>query len=483
MAQVDATPPAESDRPSATEQRIALSYELLLGARLYLHTWVRLFVVFSIIGGAYVARYLVGIENLDVSALLMLAVVIGAYNAVAWFISRQFRTIEQSRTRYRMLVNVMYGTIALDYLCLTCAIWLVGGARSPFLPFYLLHVILSCILLSKRAAVMSVVTAFALLMLLVLGEWHSWLPPQLPAGAVCGTDSMDGRFALTILVVYGSLFGIITYLLIGLSSLLRKGERELQQANIELDTLSNMRRDFLHIALHDLKSPVGAISGLLGNLREGLLGDLNDKQMEWINRCHKRVEGLSEFLHDIQTLASLETDELNTQHDDIDMADLLREVVDDSRDLVELHEHELDLEFYADEHGHAMKPVRGMRRLIREAVFNYITNAVKYTPRGGRIVVRGIARGGMVRVEVQDNGPGIGAEDQQRLFGEFVRLRQSKEARKTPGTGLGLSIVARIAAAHGGRVGVESLEGKGATFYLELPTQDVCWLPGTNDSR
>jgi signal transduction histidine kinase len=255
-----------------------LTYRRLFGDRLYLHTWVRLIAGFLIIIGSYVAAYIVGIEGLPVNRLVLVGVVVLGYNAVAWAISRRYRTPERSEPAYRSLVQIMYGTIVLDYLSLTVAIWLVGGARSPFVAFYLLHVILGCLLLSKRAALASMTLAYGLLAGLTIFEWQRIIPTITPEGAVVAGIPISGRCVLTVLVVYGLLFGVTSFLLIGLSGLMRCGERELHDASHELDRLSKMRRDFLHIALHDLKAPVGAVSMLLANLHDGYCGPITDEQ-------------------------------------------------------------------------------------------------------------------------------------------------------------------------------------------------------------
>jgi signal transduction histidine kinase len=459
--------PATARAPLAASvgsESVVLTYNRLLGARLYLHTWVRLFVAFTIIAGALVGKYVVGITELDVPRLMLLGVIIAGYNAFAWFISRKFRTPERSAGAYRFLLNVMYATIVLDFLALTVAVWLVGGSRSPFLVFYLLHVILSCILLSRRAAIVSTLLAYLLLASLVVGETSGVIESHTPAGATAVSVELDWRYALTVLVVYGALFGLAGFLLMGLSDLLRRGERELHDANVELDRLSKMRRDFLHIALHDLQAPIGALSGLLGNLRDGLCGDLNERQAEWVRRSLARLDGLNTFIRDLQMLTELDSADLEPRFAEVDVNALLRDVVEEHRDLARLHEHALELEA-----PDTLPPVRGLSRLLGEALGNFVTNAIKYTPKGGRIIVRGVANSSFVRVEVEDNGVGIAEEDQARLFDEFVRVHRTSDVAAAPGTGLGLSIVRRIIERHHGRVGVESEPGEGSTFYVELP--------------
>ncbi|UCD74867.1 MAG: hypothetical protein JSV91_13905 [Phycisphaerales bacterium] len=454
----------ERREASAAGDSILLTYNRLIGARLYLHTWIRLFVAITIVVGALCAKYLMGIDQLDVLPLIALGVLIAGYNVVAWYLTRAYRSPERAGEAYRYLLGIMYVAIVLDFLSLGGAVWLVGGARSPFLAFYLLHVILSGIMLSRRAAMTLTALAYLLLVILVLGEWTGWIPPRLPEGAVGGVGKLDGRYAVTILGVYALLFGLTTFLLVGLSELLRRGERELHDANIELDRLSSLRRDFLHITLHDLKSPVGAITGLMQNLRAGLCGKLTDRQAEWVDRSLKRLGGLSQFLRELHTLAALETGSLDAEAKDVDLAGLLHELAEENHDLAQARNHTLTVEI-----DDALPAVRGVRHLLKQAVENLLNNAIKYTPEGGKIVMRGRALPGAVRIEVQDDGIGISAEDQERLFEEFSRVQRSSKLSKAPGSGVGLSIVKRIVERHGGRAVVESQIDQGSKFIIELP--------------
>lgn len=448
----------------ASTGSVLLTYNRLLGGRLYLHTWIRLFVAFTIVVGALFAKYLVGISELKVPWLIALGVIIAAYNSAAWFLTRPYRSPERAGDAYEFLLWIMYVAIVLDFLSLGAAVWLVGGARSPFVAFYLLHIFLSGIMLSRRAAIVLTILAYLMLVVLVVGELYGVLPPHLPEGAIPSADPLDGRYALTLLVVYAMLFGLATFLLVGLSSLLRRGEHELREVNVELSRLSSLRRDFLHITLHDLKSPVGAITSLMQNLGDGLCGELNERQADWVNRSIQRLNGLSALLQDLHSLASLETGSLDSEAVNFDVGRTLEQVVQEHQDLAGLRGHTLTLEL-ADK----LPPVWGVEQLMKQAVGNFITNAVKYTPEGGRITVRGRKLDGVVRIEVEDSGVGISAEDQKRLFNEFVRVKRSTKLTRASGTGLGLSIVKRIVDRHNGRAFVESEIDKGSTFVIELP--------------
>ena len=444
-----------------------LTHARLLGARLHIHVYVRYAAAAAIVSGTLLAERLFGVRNLDVTLLLSTAFFIAAYNSAALLLTLPHRTPERAFAARLLLLGVTYGTILLDYLCLTIVIWALGGSRSPFLAFYLLHVVVSCMLLPRRAAVTSSLLAYLLLVALVVGEWTGFIPIRSPTGIVIGSSVPGARFALAVLVVYALMFGLITWLLTGMHEALQHRERELLRRSAESGRLSDLRRDILHIAAHNLQSPVGAATLLLRNLKGGLGGPLSEMQEEWVGRSLHRLDELSEFLHDLQVLAELQTGAVEEQAGRVEIGPLINRLAAEHRDLAAERGHRLTLELPAD-----LNPVRGIERLLREAVVNYLTNAIKYTPDGGRIVVRAANASRMVRIEVEDDGIGISEEDQERLFAEFIRLgSEALPGGASEGTGLGLSIVRKIVEFHGGRAGVRSAPGSGSIFFLELPVE------------
>ena len=365
-----------------------------------------------------------------------------------------------------MLTRVMHATILLDFLFLTIALWLVGGARSPFQVFYLFNVILASVLLSRRAAFLHTALAFFLLAELVVGEWWGVVPMCSPVGAVCTVGRLDGRYVITLLVVYGTLFSLSTLILTSLVALLRAGEERLMETNNQLEALSAARRDFLHILVHDLKAPIVAVSQHLSNLDRYLAPKMTEQEARWLDRCQTRVKELMLFLNDLQVLAMLGSEGIKKQAHTFELRPLIEAVVNESQDLARLRNHAMTLEAAAQ-----LPSMYGIERLIREAVMNLITNAVKYTPNGGVISVRAASIGDKVRIEVRDNGIGISPENQKLLFQEFSRIRteDTNNVDVTGSNGLGLAIVRRIVTLHGGTVGVESRAGAGSTFHIELP--------------
>ena len=455
---------ARAEEPLSSDDGLPqLTHLRVLGSRMFLHTWIRWILAVAITIGAAVGHHVIGVEELDVTAFLLLGAGMATYNGVAWWLIRSRRS--GASADRAMLVRVHYASIVLDYLALSVAIWLVGGVRSPFLPFFLLHAIISCLMLPRRDAIIFHFMAYGFLVALVLQEWSGLMPPQLPPGAVASTQPLDGRYAFTEIVIYGILFLLTAVLLLSLARRFRRGERRVRFANHELARLSKARRNFLDIALHNIKAPIGATTMFLTNMRKGLGGEITEKQADWLERSLRRLDGISGFLADLHLLSRLEAGRIEAKTEEVDVVSMVQSVVEEMRDLAEQRKHTLTLSL-----GDDLPRVRGIGLLVREAVANYVTNAIKYTPEGGRITVRAVAVPPGVRIEVADNGVGIAPEDQKRLFTEFARIRQKDRILgRTEGSGLGLSIVKRIITSHGGKVSVTSEPGKGSTFGLDLP--------------
>ncbi|MBX7259379.1 MAG: hypothetical protein K1Y02_23655 [Candidatus Hydrogenedentes bacterium] len=439
----------------------------LLGTRLYIHSIARYAIVAGIFFGAIFAGFIVGVENLPYRILFTLAAVLGLYNTVVFIIVRRFARHAIQQPSHRFLAGLTHATILFDYIILTLLLWAVGGVKSPFVAFYILHVILASLLLSPRASYAHAIMGYVLMAGLAAAQWLGIIPTPMPIGAVNSATPLDGRYVLTSLTALGFLMGLSAFLMNGVTHMIRQGQRQLSDANEELERLSQMRRDFLHIALHDLKAPADAVAMLLGNLESEIGGPLTEQQSKWVARCQVRLKEMRGFLHDFQVLSVLDSSEIEAQGQPLDLNEMLRQLVEEHQDLAQGKMHSLTLDVPAP-----LPASYGIERLVREAIANLITNAIKYTPLGGTINVRGTQNGLCVRVEVSDNGIGIPPDQINSLFKEFVRLKHpTNRTGKVSGSGLGLSIVRRIVELHGGTVSVTSAANEGSTFTIDLPTR------------
>lgn len=451
---------------SRTTGAIPMS-ERLLGRRLFVNAMARFVVAAMLIGGSWIARSALGPGSVDAWALSLIGVVVAAYNAV--FLKLNGRPSEgtDAAKDLEMRRALARTAIVLDFFMLTFTVWFLGGARSPLLAVYVLHIGIASILLPRRSAVMSAILAGLLLTGLVVVEMTGVLVPPSPRGMDPGAGPLATGFVVAVLCMYLAIFAFIMVTQTQMAETLRQAEMLAEKRADQFEQLSRMRRDFLHVALHDVASPMATAELLLQNLHDELCGPLEPRQKEPIERAMQRVAGVRQLVRDLQILGELDTADLREHSIEIPLAFLLSTVIEEHTDAAKAKG--LTLEVEPSERAAI---VYGVPRLLQESLTNYVDNAIKYTPAGGRVVAR-VREGrepATFRVEVVDTGVGISVEDQARLFSEFTRLGRTHPAVKgVPGTGLGLSVVRRIIESHNGRVGVESEPGKGSTFWFELP--------------
>jgi signal transduction histidine kinase len=237
---------------------------------------------------------------------------------------------------------------------------------------------------------------------------------------------------------------------------------ELRRVYGELETASQHKSEFLANMSHELRTPLNAILGFSQVLQQKLFGELNAKQEEYVGDILSSGNHLLSLINDVLDLSKVEAGQI-----ELELAQFsLREAVE--RGVVMVRERaSMNRVALATDVAPEVQVVRGDERRIRQVLFNLLSNAVKFTPAGGRIEVRAAEVGGEIQVAVTDTGPGIPAEDVDRIFEEFQQTDVG--AGKREGTGLGLALSKRLVELHGGRIWVESELGTGSRFVFTLP--------------
>ncbi|HWT02128.1 MAG TPA: sensor histidine kinase [Pyrinomonadaceae bacterium] len=243
---------------------------------------------------------------------------------------------------------------------------------------------------------------------------------------------------------------------------LSETNRELNEANAKLRELSEMKEEFLALTTHDLRSPLTVISGVISFFTSGRLGELSPEQKNMVAMMERNTQNLIELVNDLLDASKLESGTMRLELTSFD----IRGVVDELRESMEPLAKEKEIEL-VETLAEGLPPVEADRAKLRRVLLNLLSNALKFTQKGGRVEVRAEREGERVRVAVSDTGVGIAPDDVARLFDKYEQAR-SRATRGEKGTGLGLYITKQIVELHGSQIKVESEVGRGSTFSFTL---------------
>lgn len=229
--------------------------------------------------------------------------------------------------------------------------------------------------------------------------------------------------------------------------------------------VQRLKDEFLALLSHELRTPLTSILGYTEMLQAGAGGELTPDQAHLVDVVDRNAERLLRLVGDVLLVAQSEAGRLSFEMAPTNIAEIVSGCVDSARPAAA--EKEIHLESAVD--ALTIPLINGDGPRLEQAIDNLVTNAVKYTPRGGSVRVSLEGSGDSVTATVTDTGIGISAADQENLFERFFRADQAR-SKGISGVGLGLSVTQAIVEGHGGRLSVESREGHGSTFRMTLPT-------------
>jgi signal transduction histidine kinase len=238
--------------------------------------------------------------------------------------------------------------------------------------------------------------------------------------------------------------------------------REIADKSAQLEAASRHKSEFLANMSHELRTPLNAIIGFSEVLVDRMFGELNEKQDEYLKDIYASGQHLLSLINDILDLAKIEAGRMELEAADFDLPG----AIDNALILVRerASRRGITLGQSVDER---LGQIRGDERKVKQVLLNLLSNALKFTPEGGRIDVSAGVRNGDALVSVKDTGVGIAPEDQEAVFEEFKQV--GKADKKVEGTGLGLALSRKFIELHGGKIWVTSTVGVGSTFTFTLP--------------
>jgi signal transduction histidine kinase len=243
----------------------------------------------------------------------------------------------------------------------------------------------------------------------------------------------------------------------------KKAEQErerLLHEQIASKELERKKNEFISMVVHELKTPLTSLKGFTQLLARRLAKDCDPHISQLVSRIDAQSNKLTALIDDLLDVTRIEGGTFQFDEDFFSFDELVEEILQDIQ--LTYTSHTLLRE------GKAGKIVWGDRKRIGQVIINFLTNAIKYAPDAGKIIVRTEANEQEITFSVQDFGPGIAKEKQEQIFAPFYRIEDPAQ-RSAPGLGLGLFISAEIIRGQRGRIWVESDEGEGATFLFTLP--------------
>lgn len=356
----------------------------------------------------------------------------------------------------RWAFSIAHVQIAVDLFLLTIIVHYTGGIESPVLFFYGFHAVIASILLLRFEAYLHVGVAVILVGVVVTGE---------TTGLLAHHDLVIGaRHHLyrdpAFIIASGGFFAITMVLMVYMTSSLARevGTREglikdtvsrLQMANEELRSQEKVRTQFVRTVSHDLKEPLASIQSTLRVVLDGYTGEVNPKAVNMIERADRSAAKLISMIRDMLDLGRMRSGWLGNRSvwpvGDLMAAvdEKLRSRAEEKRQSLTFAARPKDLEVNASQDA------------LEQVLLNLVSNGLKYSPEKTPVRVWLGRRDGTFVMRVEDEGIGISAEDQKKLFSEFFRAGNARRLTKD-GTGLGLSIVKSIVDQHGGTIDVTS---------------------------
>ncbi|HUS46959.1 MAG TPA: HAMP domain-containing sensor histidine kinase [Phycisphaerae bacterium] len=380
------------------------------------------------------------------------------YNAVFTFLVHILHA--RGQIDRRLIVQLAMGQLVCDMIAACALAHYTGGVENFFTILVLVPLVIATELLPRRLTYATAAGAVMLINALAWGEQQG-LIEHVQAdwpnkAAVMYTDPL---FVLKVTAALTITIFAIVFVAAAISSKLRNREAELERAYTALSRADEAKSFFMRKAGHEMRAPLSAIYSILGAITD-TCKTLGSEPSAMVDRAQKRMRGLMELVDDLRDYSRLRAGGSLLRVRRIEMGELVRETVELFRERARDAGVELTC---------TAGPARlaGDKELLNEVVTNLVSNAIQYTPSGGRVEVRLSSDDHETVLSVSDTGIGIAPQATERIFEEFYRSGAAR--RMLPeGTGLGLAITRRIVELHGGRIEFASAAG-GTTFTVYLP--------------
>ena len=423
-------------------------------------TKLRWIAIVYVVIGTYVSSNILAVTLHDV-ALYVIASLLVMYNVTISILLNRLTKIDQqvSCKAVKRIINLQ---ICADLFLLTVILHFSGGIENPLVFYFIFHMIIASILLSMRESYLQATFAVLLFGLLILSEYFQLIPHYCLKGFVEHCLHKEGVYILGTFFIFATSLYLVVYMTSYITVRLRRSERALREANLLLQEKDHIKDEYVSRVTHDIKGHLATIQGCLSIVGDRSVERLDGQETDLIHRAYSRAVKLTNFVKKLLRLTQMRLSN-KLEMDTFSLNDALRNAVSTVKAAAEDKSITLNCNIES-----SVGKIVGNQFSIEEMVTNLLLNAVKYTPANGTVEVNAENREDCVFIQITDTGIGIPREEQSKIFDEFYRAANARRVERD-GTGLGLSLVKYIVERHGGEIRVQSKEGCGTTFTLELP--------------
>ena len=392
------------------------------------------FTLLAVVLGVLIIQLPFG-ENLNRQVIYILAISIGIFALIWYHLLPQSFSGRAKRLAYNLITISFIGVLVHN----------TNGVQGYSIFFYFLALL--SVSMTLPLTYTALTAAYAIGLIVIEGF--------LTAGSLATNLSLAALHSWgLVLVVFFARFNA------GEASLVKKHEEDVTLEKEK--SVGRVKDEFVYIISHELKQPAIAIKGYLADIFARYSGKLNSESREILNLTRVNSERLGKLLDDLLDISQIEKGSLHIKMVDVALRPIISEVL--STLLLDAHSKRISLVQQGAEEVAAKADVDR----LKEVLTNLVSNSIRYTPEGGKVVVELRKEGGFAKILVTDNGIGISDEDQTHLFEKFYRA-DNEQTRVVKGSGLGLFITKQLVEKMGGQVGVTSKKEEGTTFYFTLP--------------
>ncbi len=411
--------------------------------------------------GAAMLAHVLGFR-FDLIGVLVVAGFTFTYNTLLFYLGKR---IDRLPTGTRWIYFYTYSQVILDFASVFPIAYCTGGAASPIVFFFIFHIVFASILLTARSAFVFASIVVICMALMIFGSAAGALPYQSLSFRGDDIDFAGKPWYLTAMLIFFSTAIFTTAASsTAIMRILRRRIDENNDACREIEHLTADRWRFMLKAAHNLRAPITAMVSMLEVIKNHYYGPVPPAQQEHLRRIDRRARSMAAMIDDLMGIAKTRTGNPASPVP-MPIGEIAGRIARTFED--EALQKGLGFTISVSEE---IRDVTADLEVLEPVLENLLSNAIKYTTQGEvRVAFERVDTD--LKIRVEDTGIGIPSEDRNKLFTEFFRAKNAKLVEEI-GNGLGLALVRQTLKQGGGRIDVESKEGKGTRFVVYLPCPD-----------